>query len=212
MKKLSGLFITGTDTGVGKTTTAVNILERLNHRGYRTAASKPIETGCLETTQGLRGKDAVALQAAANFKCTYDEINPYPFLPPIAPHIAAAQTKQNLSVDMLMNSTQALIKKLNLHHLDYLFVEGVGGFQVPLNANETMADFATALKFPILLIVGLRLGCLNMARLTFESIQKRSLPFAGWIACAIDPDMLCVSENIKYLETYLGPQFCISEL
>lgn len=194
-----GYFITGTDTGVGKTYVAVNILRLLQQQGYSTAALKPIATGCQITNEGLRNTDAIALQQAATFKLPYQAINPYPFIDPIAPHIAAKNINCELNVESLLDSCQTVLQS----KADYIVVEGVGGWQVPLNDNETLADFAQTLGFPVILVVGLRLGCLNHALLTWENMKRKDINVVGWIANQVDPEMINLEDNINTLQQWL---------
>lgn len=190
-----GFFITGTDTGVGKTTVACLLLNIFNQRGYRTAAVKPIASGCEMTAQGLKSPDALKLQTAAHLQFSYDNINPFAFLPPIAPHIAAKQVNQKLKAANVYSKCLPILQST----ADCILIEGVGGWKVPLNEQETMADLAVLFGFPVIMVVQLKLGCLNAALLTYESIQSMSVPIAGWIANAPGEVMLCETENINTL-------------
>jgi dethiobiotin synthetase len=187
-------FVTGTDTGVGKTTATLTLIAACNSRGLRTAALKPVATGCRATPPGLRNDDAEQLRNLATVPLAYDVINPYAFEPPIAPHIAAklAQRAIDLNyIDAAFAQAAALA--------DVVFVEGVGGWQVPLNERQTVADLAQALGIPVVLVVGLRLGCLNHALLTAESIERRGIALAGWIANHCDDAFTYATENIATL-------------
>ncbi len=189
-----GYFITGTDTGVGKTRIATALLTAFNARGFSTAAMKPIATGCANTAQGLRNDDALALQQHASLQLRYEQVNPYTFEPAIAPHLAATQAGQTIDLARIRRGLDILSAQA-----DVVIVEGVGGWSVPLNADATVADLAYDLRLPVILVVGLRLGCLNHALLTAQSIEQSDLPFAGWIANVIDPTMQCIEENIEAL-------------
>jgi len=188
-------FITGTDTDIGKTYVTVNLLKYFNQQGLKTAALKPIASGCEQTAEGLRNDDAQQLQAAMSMDFPYHQTNPIAFEPPIAPHIAAEQIGKRLSVKETLNACQPILNS----HYDRLLIEGLGGWQVPLNDTETTADLANAFGFPIILVVGVRLGCLNHSLLTWENIKTQQTPIAGWIANRIDPDMLYPKENIATL-------------
>ena len=189
-----GYFITGTDTGVGKTRIATALLTAFNARGFSTAAMKPVATGCNNTAQGLRNDDALALQQHASLQLSYEQVNPYAFEPAIAPHLAAAQAGQTIDVARIKQGFDILSVQA-----DVVIVEGVGGWLVPLNADATVADLAYDLKLPVILVVGLRLGCLSHALLTAQSIEQSGLMFTGWIANVIDPAMQCIEENIEAL-------------
>lgn len=189
-----GYFITGTDTGVGKTRISTALLTAFNARGLSTAAMKPIATGCTPTAHGLRNDDALALQQHASLQLSYEQVNPYAFAPAIAPHLAAAQAGQIIDLARIKHGLDILSAQA-----DAMIVEGVGGWLVPLNADVTLADLVYELGLPVILVVGMRLGCLNHALLTAQSIEQFDLPFAGWIANVIDPAMQCIEENIQAL-------------
>jgi dethiobiotin synthetase len=194
----AGWFITGTDTGVGKTQVATALLRMLARQGRQAVGMKPVASGAQETGAGLRSDDALQLQAASSVSATYDEINPYCFAPAVAPHLAASQP---MEIAPILRCFHALAARA-----DYLIVEGVGGWAVPINAQQTMADVARQMNLPVLLVVGVRLGCLNHALLTATAIAQAGAPFAGWIANAIDSQMALPRENIKALAQRLpGP-------
>jgi len=199
---MTGLFITGTDTGVGKSLVACALLAGFSRLGLRTAAMKPVASGCEITPLGLRNQDA--LQLAARTSCTvpYETLNPYAFQPAIAPHIAADQT----GISMDGQHIAALYKNIAAQ-ADICVVEGAGGWLVPLNRTETMADLVAVLDLPVVLVVGMRLGCLNHALLTAESISARGVSLAGWVANQIVPDMDNVDQNIETLHKYLPGSF-----
>lgn len=174
---IKGFFITGTDTDVGKTVVSAGLLNALGQTGRRTAAMKPVASGCDKTADGLRNADAEILRATATLKQPYERVNPYAFLPPIAPHIAARQAGVDIDIPTIVSA----YKKLALE-ADMLVVEGVGGWKVPLNGAETTADLAKALRLPVILVVAIRLGCLSHALLTAESIAAAGLPLRAWVA------------------------------
>ena len=194
-----GFFILGTDTGVGKTLVATSLLSGLKAKGYSTIGLKPIASGAKPTLEGLRNDDALWLQKTASISLPYEQVNPFCFAEPIAPHIAAAQINCRLTVSEMMEACQFSLN----HPADYHIIEGAGGICVPLNKNELLVDLALAMSFPIILVVGLRLGCLNQALLNWNYLQQRNLPVAGWLANQVDPDMACVEENVKFLEVTL---------
>ncbi|HET9106086.1 MAG TPA: dethiobiotin synthase [Steroidobacteraceae bacterium] len=194
-----GIFVTGTDTGVGKTVVSAALTRALAARGIRVAVMKPVASGSDATPQGLRNSDALALMAAANFGAAYDIVNPYCFAPPISPHIAAREAGVEIDLALLRSRFDALAGSS-----DYVIVEGAGGWLAPIGDAAAMADLAAALALPVLLVVGLRLGCLNHALLTRESLRTRGAAFAGWIANAIDPDFERAAENLATLTARLG--------
>jgi dethiobiotin synthetase len=192
--KVRGWFITGTDTGVGKTRIACLLLEALAREGRRAVGMKPVASGCRETVAGLRSEDAERLLAASGVAVDYAEVNPYAFAPAMAPHLAAHESGVEIRNEKILESFQRLRQKA-----PWLVVEGVGGWMVPLGERLTMADVARAMRLPAILVVGLRLGCLNHALLTAAAIQREGVPLAGWIANQIDPAMTHVDQNIAAL-------------
>lgn len=172
-----GFFVTGTDTEVGKTVISVGLINQLQQHGLRVVAMKPVASGCEMTTQGLRNEDALALQAAADIKVTYEQMNPYAFAPAIAPHIAAQQAETEIDLQRLADVYQQL-----QHQADATVVEGAGGWLVPLNDNQTIADLAVQIKLPVVLVVAIKLGCINHALLSAQSIRSSGLELAGWVA------------------------------
>ncbi len=189
-----GFFITGTDTDVGKTWVAAGLLAALSAQGHVTAAMKPIACGCWDTPDGLRNDDAVLLMRHASLALPYAQVNPYAFAEPLAPHIAAARAGREIEIAPLKTIFDAIHSRA-----DYVIVEGVGGWQVPLNKRETTVDLALALDLPVILVVGMRLGCLNHALLSYDSIMGHGLTLAGWVANAIDPEFSELDENIQAL-------------
>lgn len=172
-----GFFITGTDTDVGKTLITTALLHAIRARGYSAIGMKPVASGCAATAAGLRSADAVALIAASSTRPSYDLVNPYAYAPPIAPSIAADRHGTSMEIAPILAAYNGLAAAA-----DVVAVEGVGGWLVPLNARETLADLASALALPVILVVGVRLGCLNHALLTVESIAGHGLTLAGWVA------------------------------
>ena len=191
-----GWFITGTDTGVGKTLVSRLLLEALEHAGQFAVGMKPVASGCRATDAGWRSDDALELMAASGASVAYADVNPYALAAACAPHIAAHEMGMEIQLEKILTSFQRLQQKS-----PWVVVEGVGGWMVPLGERLTMADVARALRLPVILVVGLRLGCLNHALLTVEAIRRADIPLAGWVANQIDPAMTHVPENIATLET-----------
>lgn len=198
------IFVTGTDTEVGKTYVSASLLQSLSQQGYRTIGLKPVASDCVLENGKLRNNDALQLQQHASVKLDYDVVNPIAFAPPVAPHIIAGQLGQPLSVARLCELTRTTLQL----EADVKLIEGFGGWHAPLNHHETMADYACEMQFDVLLVVGMRLGCLNHAALTHQAIVADGLKCIGWIANCIDPDMLYLQENIDLLNTSL-PAPCL---
>jgi dethiobiotin synthetase len=194
-----GLFVTGTDTEVGKTVVACGLVRALRERGVRVAVMKPIASGAMSTPAGLRNADALDLMAASGASASYADVNPYCFEPPISPHIAAEDVKIRIDIDTIAHHYRELAAQA-----DWMVVEGAGGWLAPISDGASMADIAAALELPALLVVGLKLGCLNHALLTRRSIAARAVRFAGWVASGVDPAMLRVAANLSTLERLLG--------
>lgn len=192
-------LVTGTDTGVGKTLFSCALLRAAAQAGCKTAAIKPVAAGAVQTAEGLRNDDALQLQAAATMTQSYQEVNPICLEPALAPHIAASQTGRRLSVDRITGFCQGVL----MQRADLTLIEGVGGWRVPLNDRETFADVAKRLNLPVILVVGMRLGCLNHALLTAEAIHRDGLVLAGWVANTIDAAMPARAENVATLRQQL---------
>jgi dethiobiotin synthetase len=194
-----GWFITGTDTGVGKTVFSLGLVRALQARGKTVLAMKPVASGCTPSPEGLRNDDALRLQAAASIALPYDQINPYALEPAIAPHIAAEAAAVRIECAVIEAGFRALAARA-----DTVVVEGVGGWLVPINDSQTMADVAVALGIPAIMVVGIRLGCLNHALLTAQAIARSGAVLAGWVANRIDPDCQCADENVEALRRRLA--------
>lgn len=190
-----GLFITGTDTEVGKTLVACALIHACRRAGMRVVPMKPVAAGCYQTPEGWKNEDVEALRAAADIDAPLDEINPYRFVEPIAPHIAASRTKVAIDLAVIRERFDMLSRRA-----DAVIVEGAGGFLVPLNEREDFGDLARTLALPVVLTVGMRLGCINHALLTQEAILARGLPLVGWVANRIDPAMNAFDENLETLK------------
>ncbi|THB74720.1 MAG: dethiobiotin synthase [Gammaproteobacteria bacterium] len=187
---MKGFFITGTDTDAGKTEVAAGIIYSFVQKGYKVAGMKPIASGCDETADGVRNSDALKLISAANADLSYDLINPYTFKAPIAPHIAAEQS----GVAIEMAKIRQCYREIQ-QQADLVVVEGVGGWTVPIDQNQRMDDLALELGLSVIMVVGIRLGCINHTLLTYEAIQAKGLEVAGWVANYISTEDLCLQEQ-----------------
>ena len=196
-----GLFVTGTDTGVGKTLVSCALLERWRAAGRRTAAMKPVAAGCRWQDGGWRNDDALALAAAATEPRDYALVNPVALEAACAPHLAAAEQGAGLHLDDLVQGYHRLAAGA-----DVTLVEGAGGWRVPLAWPHTLADLPVRLGLPVLLVVGIRLGCLNHALLTAEAVRSDGLALAGWVASVLDPEDRRAEAQVETLARRLpGP-------
>lgn len=193
-----GYFVSGTDTGVGKTLVACALLRGFARQGWSVIGMKPVAAGTLMTKEGRQHGDVTALVSAGNVRASAALTNPYCFEPAIAPHIAAALAGVQIDLEHIAGAYAELTRSA-----DIVVVEGAGGFAVPLSETENTADLASRLGLPIIMVVGIRLGCLNHALLTAEAIRAHGLRFAGWVANHIDPQMLHAGENVGALRERL---------
>ncbi|HTN32475.1 MAG TPA: dethiobiotin synthase [Marinobacter sp.] len=194
-------FVTGTDTGVGKTTVSAAILQAAKEQGKRTLAMKPIASGCETTSAGLRNDDALILQSVITESVPYDLINPYAFEPAIAPHVAARQAGRAITAQRLVG----FCRGLQTYPADLLLVEGAGGWRVPLNDRDTLSALPRELNLPVILVVSLKLGCINHSLLTAEAIRSDGLKLAGWVANRTESvAMNCEQETLSYLLEHIG--------
>ncbi len=190
-------FVTGTDTGVGKTLVTAALLHAAAARGLRSLGLKPLASGSERAEDGrLLNEDALALQQAASIKLPYAAVNALSLEPAIAPHLAARECGLRLSARELADHC----RRQMVHGHDLLLVEGAGGWRVPLNESETLADLARLLGLPVVLVVGMRLGCVNHAMLSAEAIAADGLQLAGWVGSQTDPQMSRVEQNLRTLE------------
>ena len=199
-----GYFITGTDTNAGKTWATISLMRYFKQQGKSVAGMKPVASGCSfpcaawECQDGrLKNEDALLIQENSSVTIDYDLINPYAYEFPVSPHIAGINDPVKLAT---------IVEKFNtLKELaEVVLVEGAGGWYAPVNDHEDISDLAKALALPIIMVVAIRLGCINHAKLTGQAIQHTGLPCAGWIAVCLDPDMLNRDENIRTIETALN--------
>ena len=194
------IFITGTDTDAGKTVVATQLLQALATAGYSTAALKPLAAGADNIASVLRNSDAVQLQAAATEVHSYERVNPYLFSEAIAPHIAASNEKREIHFDECVTRCLPVLES----DADFVVVEGAGGWLVPINNQYTMADLAKALDLQVVLVVGMKLGCINHALLTAAAVEQAGLPLLGWVANHVHEDMCEATANVAALTARLS--------
>jgi len=197
---MAAFFLTGTDTNIGKTTVACALLQAANRQGLTTLGIKPIASGCEQTPDGLRNSDALLLQQYSSLKLPYQEVNPIALLEPLSPHLAAKNAGRRLTINQLVGYTRATLT----HRPQFAIVEGAGGWRVPISDREMLSSLPKELKLPVILVVGMRLGCLNHAVLTAEAIKHDGLVLAGWVANLIDPNMAELEANIATLKQRLS--------
>lgn len=200
------LFVAGTDTGIGKTHGAQTLVHAFRQAGERVAGMKPVASGSARSREGLRNQDALDLQAASAPPPPYDRVNPVAFEEAVAPHLAAARAGQAVDWAPLDMAFEALTA-------DYerVVVEGVGGWMVPLGDGLSMEDLPRRWRLPVVLVVGIRLGCISHARLTARAVEADGCRLAGWIANVIEPTMPLLEENIQTLRDCL-PAPCLGVL
>jgi len=201
-----GLFVTGTDTGCGKTEVSLGLMHWFQLRGLAVLGMKPVASGAEPTEAGLRNADALRLQRQSSRHLAYAQVNPYAFAPPVAPHLAARQAGVSIELEVILSAWRLLADQADL-----VLVEGVGGWRVPLGPGLELADLARALELPVLLVVGMRLGCLNHALLSAESIVSHGATLLGWVANGTDPAMQLLEENVAALEERL-PAPCVGRV
>lgn len=194
-----GCFVTGTDTGVGKTLVSAALLHGFARHHRRVVGMKPVAAGLVQREGQWVAEDVLALRAASTVTVPASLDCPVALPDPLSPHLAAARAGRRVAVAELVDAYRDLRWRS-----DVVLVEGAGGWRVPLNERETLADLAVSLALPVVLVVGLRLGCLNHALLTAEAIRSDGLTLAGWVANAVDPDMACRDENIDTLRQRLA--------
>lgn len=192
---MDGVFVTGTDTGIGKTHVSAALVRTLRRGGIAAIGMKPVASGCESTSSGLRNGDALALIEAAGVELRYEDVNPFAFADPIAPHLAADDKGEVIDPDRIIEACMRLQRDA-----EFVIVEGVGGWLAPLGDSLMQADLAHALNMPVLLVVGLRLGCLNHALLTARAIAADGCQLIGWIGNHIEPQMQRVEDNIATLK------------
>jgi dethiobiotin synthetase len=199
MKDFPAWFIAGTDTGIGKTHASCALLHALARRHARVCGMKPVAAGGIATADGFASEDSIALRAASTVRVPPELDTPVLLPEPLSPHLAAARAGRTIALTPIVAAFQALRARA-----DAVVVEGAGGLLVPLGESLTGADLVRALGLPVVLVVGMRLGCLNHALLTADALRTRGLELAGWIANHVDPEFLRPEENVDYLRTHLG--------
>lgn len=197
-KIANGVFITGTDTGVGKTYFTLACIKALQQAGIKTAAMKPIASGAELVNGQLCNEDGLHIQQALNIDLEYKRINPYVFATPVSPHIAAAEAGVEIDLQKIRHAYQDLSRET-----EFVIVEAVGGWLAPLSARQGVADLARVLDLPVIMVVAIRLGCLNHAMLTAQAILQSGLTLKAWVANLVEPKTRHVDEQIKYLSNKL---------
>lgn len=203
---MPGVFVTGTDTGVGKTQVATALLHVLRTLGRSAVGMKPVAAGAERVGGAWVNEDVALLRQAASIEAPAEWVNPYLFRDAIAPHIAAERKGVRIEIPRIVEACENLARLA-----DWVVVEGAGGFRIPFDRQKDSADLAVALNLPVVLVVGMRLGCLNHALLTAEAIERRGLRLAGWVANRIDADMAAFEENLATLEARL-PAPCLASV
>jgi len=193
-------FITGTDTDAGKTWATIALMHYFKNKGLSVIGMKPVAAGCVWQDGRLKNADAILMQEHATYALDYKEINPYAFEMPVSPHIAARDNPVQL--DVIAKAFCDLEDKA-----DVILVEGAGGWLAPLNREDDIADLAKVLQIPVIVVVAIRLGCINHARLTFNAIQTAGVQCAGWLATCVDPEMQKQDENIEMIKNKISAPF-----
>lgn len=206
-KRALALFVTGTDTGVGKTRVSAGLLCAARRAGWTTAGVKPVASGCEESPEGLRNEDALALQAQTTLALEYEQINPVSLRAAIAPHVAARREGRRITAERLEGMCRAVL----MQRAGLTVIEGAGGWEVPLSERQRFPDLVRRLELPVVLVVGVRLGCINHAVLTARAILADGLPLAGWVANLIDPAMAESDATVDTLHTLI-PAPCLGVL
>ncbi|MGI1946522.1 dethiobiotin synthase [Shewanella morhuae] len=212
-------FVTGTDTDSGKTLVSSALLTAVNRLGHIASADsavgilaantmltlgiKPIASGCAQTSEGLRNADALQLMTSSSLKLAYAQINPFSFEPAIAPHIAAAQVGMSLTPEVIIDSLDFTA----FSQADFCLIEGAGGWRLPLGEGRYLSEVVQKLELPVILVVGMKLGCLNHALLTQEAILADGLTISGWVANRVDPEMSMFDENLASLKEMMSAPF-----
>ncbi|WP_457096802.1 dethiobiotin synthase [Lysobacter sp. P5_B9] len=199
-------YVTGTDTGIGKSIASAALLHALRARGQRAVGMKPVASGCEDTGEGWRNEDALALQQASDPVPAYADVNPYALPQPLAPELAAAEAGVTIELATIVAAHARLAAQA-----DAVVVEGVGGWAAPLTATIDQVEVVRALQLPVVMVVGLRLGCISHARLTARAIAADGAKLVGWIANGIDPGMARADDNFVILQRVL-PVACWGRL
>jgi dethiobiotin synthetase len=192
-----GYFITGTDTNVGKSWATITLMRYFKAQGKTVVGMKPVASGCFMQDGQLKNEDALLIQKNASVELDYDAINPYAYELPVSPHLAGV--KKQVILDEVVSGVEVL-KEL----ADIVLVEGAGGWCTPLNERQDNSDLARSLDLPVIMVVAIRLGCINHAKLTYQAIEQSGASCAGWIAMCTDPDMLSWNENIQTIKVSMA--------
>ena len=195
----SAFFITGTDTGVGKTSISLALIEVLKKQGYRVAAMKPVASGSIQSSDGLRNRDAMLMLAHAQPGAEYKDVNPYALSLPSAPILAAQHDAVQIETGLILDSFQKISADA-----DIVLVEGVGGWHIQLNEDLWLSDVVRLLNLPVIMVVGMRLGCINHALLTAEAISGNGSWLLGWIGCQVDPAYVDYEASLELLSRTLA--------
>lgn len=196
---MSDYFITGTDTGVGKTWATLTLMKAMQNKGKVVAGMKPVASGCKKTSVGLRSDDAARILKQSNQSLDYKTINPYAFEQAIAPHIAAKLAGVVIDIDKIAGEFSIL-----KNNSDSVVVEGIGGWNVPLGADIMLADIVKSLDLKVVLVVGLRLGCINHALSTARAVEADGARLHGWIMNQLEPDYVCLQETMRTLQARIS--------
>jgi dethiobiotin synthetase len=201
--KLNGFFVTGTDTEVGKTLVSGALILKLREQGMKAIGFKPVVAGTYLDSEGLtQNEDIETLRLASNLGSLKLSLCPYVLDQPAAPHLVAKHQGLKLEMGVIAKAFQEVQK-----HADYVVVEGAGGLLIPLNENEDLSDFAQAIDLPVILVVGMKLGCINHALLTYEALKARNLNIAGWVANSLSTEMPLLQENLQTLQVRMDAPF-----
>lgn len=194
-----GFFVTGTGTGIGKTISTVVLMHYFQNQGKIVSGYKPVASGCARYSGQLRNQDALLLQSNSSRLHPYELVNPYAFEPAVSPHVAAKAVDQDIDISVITANYARLASQS-----DIVFVEGVGGWHAPLSDSADVAELAKVLALPVVLVVGIQLGGINYARLTFDAICASGLSCVGWVANCVEPEMLALKENIATVKDLIS--------
>ncbi len=196
---MPGYFISGTDTNIGKTVVTLGLMTALQKTNLKVTGMKPVASGCVSTREGLRNEDALKIRSLSSNEHSYEQFNPYAFEPPVAPHVIAEENGVLIDFHKIQSSYEKLVGGM-----DVIVVEGVGGWNVPLGPNKKVSDLALSLNLPVILVIGLKLGCINHAILTAEAIRSDGIPLKGWVANEVEPVYPTLDPTIDYLKANIA--------
>jgi dethiobiotin synthetase len=196
---MAGYFISGTDTETGKTLITLGLMVALKNAGMKVGGMKPVASGCSRTKEGLRNEDAIQIQSFSDANKSYDLVNPYAFEPAVAPHIAACEAGVAIDLEKIKNCYKQISKSM-----DVVVVEGAGGWKVPMGNNQSLPDLVSVLGLPVVMVVGLKLGCINHAILTSEAIENDGQQLKGWVANEVEPHYFTSGATVDYLSSNIS--------